>query len=362
MWVERANSRRARDRGLVSTRVGAYVRTLPLAIGVAALSAWVFGFVAVAEVTSGYLGLLAASAFYALPGMFVGTVIGMLSLAAATIPRRPVRVAVVILLTLGVLLVGWATPFHPVLPQGWIVLGGAALAPVIQCIVAEWWLVLRGASVPDWEPSSAATGAFLGAGVAVAVVAGPLLLFLVRETFHYGCSWLVGGEAGNGSWTCSDGVGYIAPALGMPLPIAIALIGGAYSLLFLRRRVIRSRMLFFLALVPILSLAVMILYAAGTVARSYPDAYGDWTRLVLPAVVLCLLGTLVLLCLPILGERGGRAGLWAGVALFAVAVVAQPMLISATVATAALAASGHAARFVPVDEATAPVSARIAEG
>lgn len=69
--------------------------------------------------------------------------------------------------------------------------------------------------------------ASIAIGATVAVLSAPFLVHLVKTVLHCGCQFLVGGEAGDGSWVCSDGIGYFLPGVSLVVPVFLAAVVGA---------------------------------------------------------------------------------------------------------------------------------------
>ncbi|CDK00895.1 exported hypothetical protein [Microbacterium sp. C448] len=66
----------------------------------------------------------------------------------------------------------------------------------------------------------------LGLGATIATLSATTLMHLVQGVLHYGCEFLIGGEAGTGSWVCSDGIGYLLPGISLVVPIFLAAVLG----------------------------------------------------------------------------------------------------------------------------------------
>ena len=167
----------------------------------------------------------------------------------------------------------------------------------------------------------------IATGGVVAVLSAIGLVHLIREVLHYGCEFLVGGEAGDGSWACSDGIGYILPGLSLAVPIFLSSVVGTIATFALRGRHARRVVLGLTAATPIAWAFVWTLMAAQQYVDQHPDSYGVWRSAVLPAVLVALIGVLVLAVTPIRSAAADHTVLSVGLVLLLVAAVLQPGLI-----------------------------------
>lgn len=134
-------------------------------------------------------------------------------------------------------------------------------------------------------------------GGLVTLVFAPGTVDLLRDDLHVGCSYGTMGEA-DGSWFCSDGIGYLFPGAGLLSVPGLALIC-ALALLPARFDTI-GRVLTALAFVPLAWVAALT--ASVTVARSDALPAGvTWSGVWLVAVGLPLLGCL--LCATVVAAR-----------------------------------------------------------
>lgn len=161
----------------------------------------------------------------------------------------------------------------------------------------------------------------------IAVVTAPALMHLVRAVLHYGCDFLVGGEAGDGSWACSDGIGYILPGVSLVVPVFLSAVLAVVLTFTLRGRAARRIVLGLGAVVPLAWAFTWTLAAAQLYVDRHPDSLGVWASAVLPALVIAVGGVVVLAVMPIRSALGDGIVLGVGLALFLAAAALQPGLI-----------------------------------
>jgi hypothetical protein len=167
----------------------------------------------------------------------------------------------------------------------------------------------------------------IATGATVAVLSWPFLIHLIREVLHYGCEFLVGGEAGDGSWACADGIGYIMPGLGLTAPIFLASVVGLVATLTLRGPLARRIALGLSAAAPLAWAFVCTLFAARQYVSFHPDSMGVWMGSVVPALAVSAGGVLVLVVTRIRSARVDGIVIGVGLVLFVVAAALQPGLI-----------------------------------
>lgn len=172
-------------------------------------------------------------------------------------------------------------------------------------------------------PSMRAISA-LGVGAAIAVFTAIALLHLVRTVLHYGCEYLVGGEAGFGSWACADGIGYIFPGLSLLLPVFLVSVVGLVLMFALRAGWARRIVLVIGAIVPLTWAFIWTLGSAQLYVGRHPDSLGVWASAILPALSIALGGALVLAAGPIRSVRSDLIVLGLGMGLFVLAAALQP--------------------------------------
>ena len=172
-------------------------------------------------------------------------------------------------------------------------------------------------------------------GATIAVVTATALMHLVRTVLHYGCDFLVGGEAGDGSWACADAIGYILPGVSLVVPVVLVAVTGVILTFGLRGRSARRIMLGLGAIAPLTWAFLWSLTAAQLYVDRHPDSLGVWVQAVLPALVVALGGVLVLVVTPIRSPLGDGIVLGVGLALCLTSVVLQPGLTPVLAVSAA---------------------------
>lgn len=184
-------------------------------------------------------------------------------------------------------------------------------------------------------------------GATVAVLSAPFLMHLVKSVRHYGCEFLVGGEAGDGSWACSDGIGYVLPGVSLVVPVFLAAVVGAVLTFALRGFRARRTALGLSAVAPLAWAFVWTLMAAQQYVDHHPDSIGVWASAILPALLVSLGGVLVLALTPIRSAVGDGIVLGVGLALFLVAAALQPGLIPILAVSAAFAVASTRPMSMP---------------
>lgn len=167
----------------------------------------------------------------------------------------------------------------------------------------------------------------IAAGAIVAVLTFPFLMYLVRDVLHYGCELLVGGEAGEGTWACSDGIGYLLPGLSLVVPIFLAAVAGVVVSFALRNPRARRVSFGVSAIAPLAWAGGWTLLAADQHAGSHPDSFGVWATTVLPSLLVSAVAVAVLTAAPIRSVRVDLAPFVSGAGLLVLAAVLQPGLI-----------------------------------
>lgn len=171
---------------------------------------------------------------------------------------------------------------------------------------------------------------------------------MLREQLHFACTYGTQGEAA-GSWWCADGIGYLLPGVGLVafagLPVLIALVVAIFAP--------RARTAFtVLAFVPMALLAAVLcgFTAFRTDALPAGETWpGIWWASAGIAGLLALLGTVALvLPLPRIPHIPRIAAIVAGVGLLLAALILQPGLACAIIATGA----NLAARALLAERAT----------
>lgn len=197
--------------------------------------------------------------------------------------------------------------------------------------------------VPNEGGRAAAATAVLVGGV-VALFFGFSAHPLVRDKFHYNCSWDIGGEWGpDGTWVCADGIGYLTIAVMLGAVSGLLVLAGLIVSVALPAR---SRLMVFLVLaaVSVSWTCWWTLYAATFYAGSRPvgeTGEGIWAQAVLPSILLSVLGLLIGAVGALTMRRWSPIVLWCGVVVMSVAAVLQIGTgISAFVSVAMLAAAG----------------------
>lgn len=175
----------------------------------------------------------------------------------------------------------------------------------------------------------------LGLGATIATLSATTLMHLVQGVLHYGCEFLIGGEAGTGSWVCSDGIGYLLPGISLVVPVFLAAVLGTVVTFALRTRLARRIALGLSAVAPLAWAFVWTLSAAKLYVESHPDSIGVWASAVLPALLVSVGGVLVLAVTPIRSAVGDGTVLGVGLALFIVSAAMQPGLIPILAVSAA---------------------------
>lgn len=189
--------------------------------------------------------------------------------------------------------------------------------------------------------------ASIATGTTVAVLSAPFLVHLMKTVLHYGCQFLVGGEAGDGSWVCSDGIGYFLPGVSLVVPVFLAAVVGAVVTFALRDRRARRIALGLSAAAPLIWAFAWTLMAASQYADHHPDSMGVWATAVLPALLLSAGGVLVLAVTPIRSSVADGIVLGVGLALVLVAAALQPGLIPILAVSAGFGVAATHSMTVP---------------
>lgn len=164
-------------------------------------------------------------------------------------------------------------------------------------------------------------------GGIVALFFGAWTPGLVRETLHYNCSWGIGGEWGpEGTWSCADGIGYLAAAATLGGMSALLVVAG---LLTSVARPSRGRAVVFLMLAAI-SLGWIgwwTFYGATSYLGPRPNGetgQGLWGAAILPSMLLCTIGLIAGAIGVLTMGRRSSVALWCGVGLMVVGTALQP--------------------------------------
>lgn len=205
----------------------------------------------------------------------------------------------------------------------------------------------------DVTPSPARTLSRIPA--VVSIVLGGALAFafvgatvgLVRETLHFNCSWNIGGEWGpDGSWACSDGIGYVGVAITLGGMSAILLVVGLLTAIAAPSRR-RSLILLALATISLVWVGWWTAYGATLYTGPRPvDELGIdlWAAALLPSLILCALGLLVG-GFAVFGARvRSYVAFVCGVGLVLIGTALQPGIGVATLASAGLLAAAGSPR------------------
>ena len=187
----------------------------------------------------------------------------------------------------------------------------------------------------------------LGLGATIATLPATLLIHLVQSVLHYGCEFLVGGEAATRSWACSDGIGYLLPGISLVVPIFLAAVLGTIVTFALRARLARRVALGLSAAAPLAWAFVWTLSVARFYLDRHPDSIGVWASAVLPALLISVGGVLVLVLTPVRSAVGDGMLLGTGFALFLVVAAVQPGLIPILAVSAAFAVASTRPISVP---------------
>lgn len=195
-----------------------------------------------------------------------------------------------------------------------------------------------GIAAPIWLLiTSCVVAVFIGSG---------LLLNLLRETLHYGCSFIRMGASEPGEFSCADGISYIAPGVFI-LGLSFVVIAFAIAVLVSARVQFAggagpARVLAGLALFPL----ALISWAAWFATQYRPqDAEPDaeyWAPAMLLASVLlaCAAVFMVVLCVwPLRATRVRAVAFIGACAALLAATIAQPGVLIATIISAGLLAA-----------------------
>lgn len=265
---------------------------------------------------------------YATAGALIGVVAAAVALVTAWIGPRSAALRV-ILATAGVLTCGALVAAALRLP--WAIAGTAsavaAAAAAAFGAAAELRFRRRQSGGPPYEPVSTLAVFALLVGTGLALPGMVVSLALIREVLHIGCTWLVGGEAGDGMWMCADGIGYIGPGLSFGGPLLLGVVAGT-AVSLTQRTASRRRWAFAVAaLFPLVWTAAWTILATEHHRTLHPDALGVWGRSIMPALLLAALAVGVLVT-----AGRGRAASTAlrvslGGALLFASLVVQPALL-----------------------------------
>ena len=181
----------------------------------------------------------------------------------------------------------------------------------------------------------------LGGGVA-ALVLGSAAMWLVREQLHINCSMGEHGSEGADTWTCNDGVGYVAVAALLGAMWLSVTVGGALVAgLVHRERVARVVLLVLAAMSAAWILSLTRYGSSELVHDLYAPMSGEqyWQLAVGPAAIVIGIGlTVAALGLFVRRRLAVIATMAAAVTLIA-ATVLQPGLGIGTVPAAGLLAA-----------------------
>ncbi len=193
----------------------------------------------------------------------------------------------------------------------------------------------------DWWP----VVIVLVTGAAAFVVSGASVS-LFRDTFHYNCSWGIGGEWGADGWMCGDAIGYLMPAVRLGGMAALLLLVGVF--VAMARTSIRRTVAFVvMAAVSLGWVAWWTYMGAVRDAGARPTGEtgaGVWTDAVLPAVIVAIVGLMLggIGCMT--SYQWSPVVVWGGVGLTLVATAMQPGIGVGTVVSAGMLAAAGVAR------------------
>lgn len=196
-----------------------------------------------------------------------------------------------------------------------------------------------------------AVGIVLGSGLA-ALCLGSAALWLVRDQLHVGCSMGETGSEGAGTWTCSDGIGYLGVAVALGALWLITTLLGAVVAGLVRRDRVAGIVLGALAMVSMAAILGLTKYWSGELvyAEQAPMTGEDaWRLAVGPAAIASCISLIVMVAGLLSWGRRATILLAAAAVGVVVATIFQPGLSINTLPAAGLLAAAAIRASAPAD-------------